>query len=350
MSLADRALVVGINRYPSLSNLSGAEADASDFHAWVTAQGGVAPTDATLILSSSFVAAVDPSHQEPLRERVYAFFENVRAAAITNSQSELGFKAGKRLYLFFAGHGFAPTLDSSGVLMANANEDFLYNVSPILWANRMYNGGWFDEVLLFQDACRSPITGAQVDIPTLREWKADGTDARMRFYAFAAKSPQSAIEKTDGNGQVHGVFSTTLLAGLRGDARDPATGDITAAGLKEYLQANMVKKLSPAEFADSEVAKNPEVFHDGFVIVGGRPSDVPKFPVFIQLPAAGQPASVVDGNFKVVRHDAAAPTPWVIDLPIGIFSAQSNGKEELFKVTGGRGPDGNPVTVNVSFH
>ncbi len=39
----DYALSVGINCYPGLTPLMGAEADAQAFHAWVTQTGGVAP-------------------------------------------------------------------------------------------------------------------------------------------------------------------------------------------------------------------------------------------------------------------------------------------------------------------
>jgi len=41
--------------------------------------------------------------------------------------------------------------------MANATLKRAHNISAMLWANRLYEGGWFDEVVLFQDACRNRI-------------------------------------------------------------------------------------------------------------------------------------------------------------------------------------------------
>ena len=72
MALADRALVVGINRYPGISSLSGAENDAQDFYKWVIdpAGGAVKKADALLILSSDFPPPPGPDFAQPAKEQI----------------------------------------------------------------------------------------------------------------------------------------------------------------------------------------------------------------------------------------------------------------------------------------
>src|SRR5262249_25455871 len=74
--LPDYALVVGISRYPGISDLSGPENDANDFFAWVTSKegGGVGPANAKLILSSGFQPAQYTQDERPAQDQIYDFF------------------------------------------------------------------------------------------------------------------------------------------------------------------------------------------------------------------------------------------------------------------------------------
>jgi uncharacterized caspase-like protein len=113
MPLADYALVVGINRYPGLTSLEGAENDAHDFHAWVTAQDGgkVAAANATLLVSSDFAPPAGAEDAKPAAQQIEEFFTRIDNAADENNKAGLGLNAGARIWLFFSGHGFAPSLD-----------------------------------------------------------------------------------------------------------------------------------------------------------------------------------------------------------------------------------------------
>src|SRR5262249_39475899 len=174
MPLADRALVVGINRYPGISQLQGPENDAQAFFDWVTspAGGGVDRSQALLILSRDFQAAPSVADERPAKEQIERFFTDVDNAADANSAAGLGLKAGNRVWLFFPGQGFAPALDTSGVLMANATLKQIHNVGAMLWANRLYEGGWFDDVFLFQDACRNRVPNGDLTPPFLAKRQA----------------------------------------------------------------------------------------------------------------------------------------------------------------------------------
>jgi uncharacterized caspase-like protein len=354
MALADRALVVGINRYPGISALSGAENDAQDFYEWVTdpAGGGVNKAGALLILSSAFPPPPVPDLAQPAKEQIEAFFTDIDNCADANNAdgSGAGLRAGKRLWLFFSGHGFAPSLDRSGVLMANATLKRAHNISAMLWANRLYEGGWFDEVVLFQDACRNRIGDAELAPPFLIPRLAPAGQDRKRFYAFSAKDRKLSKELPFPDGKVRGVFTTTLLQGLRGPARDPGTGAVTTAQLKGYLQDNMRKFLSEADLQDDEIAKLPEVFDpDPFAIVPPPATlAITDFPVRITLPNAAAAAQVQDANLQTVATQNPAPQNWSLRLPRGLYKLVVQGAGEvLFQVTGALMLDGSPGEVDV---
>jgi hypothetical protein len=360
MPLVDWALVVGINRYPGLlkddgteNRLDGAENDARAFFRWVTTTGGA--SKAKMILSSDFGPPTGPQDARPIRDEVEKFFEDLIPASKANNNAMLGNKAGRRIWLFFSGHGFSPTLDRSGVLMANATQDFLYNIGAHSWANRLYEGGWFDEVVLFQDACRERVTEADVMPPSLRGRQAPGGQIRRRFYAFAAREGKLAIEKRDETGTVHGVFTATLMAGLTGAAREPATQAITAAQLKGYLESNMGVRLTDAERSNSDFAQEPAVDpSDPFVIVPPPPAAAPsppaaaKFPVRITFAHPGGPARIEDVKLQSVESVDAAPPVWEYELPRGFYRVVAGEPGEPFQVTGALMEDGSRKRVDVS--
>jgi hypothetical protein len=261
-----------------------------------------------------------------------------------NSQKRLGMRAGRRLWMFFSGHGFAPSLDTSGVLMANATVKRVYCIGAARWADRLYAGGWFDEVLLFQDACRSRIAAADLDGLFLPLREPSQMLQRNRFYAFSAKDQKLSKEVPFPDGKVRGVFTATLLDGLRGAARDNATGAITARSLRTYLQDTMQSRL-PAEDKDNpEIAKEPDVHDfDKFDIVPAPASlpaaapvagELTKFTVDITLPAAGLAVTLQDGNLQNIKTDNPAGNVWSIQLQPGLYRVLATGLDISFKVTG----------------
>ena len=166
-------------------------------------------------------------------------------------------------------------------------------------------------------------------------YPAGGIADRKRFYAFAAKTPLLAIEK-DIAGKARGIFSATLMEALEGAARDPASGEISAARLKEYLVANMVKRLEPADLSNEDIAKRPEVHDFDPLVISVAPVGAPpvqRFPVVIDpAPAAG--AAIRDAALKVVAK-SPGDAPWALSLPVGFYELIEPGMpERLFKVSG----------------
>ena len=107
------AIVVGLNHYPGITPLFGPENDATWFHKWLLDHSLVQHSE--LIISSHFERREDPIDAQPDTMAVDRAFERLLRIGIEKG------KAGKRLYLFFSGHGFGPTINDSALLMANCN-------------------------------------------------------------------------------------------------------------------------------------------------------------------------------------------------------------------------------------
>lgn len=354
MPLADYALVVGIDAYPGISDLSGAERDALAFLEWVTSPdgGNVAKPNAECLVSSNYPRSLNVDLAEPAKKAVEDFFTRIDNVAEENNHASLGFRAGKRLWLFFAGHGFAPSLDRSGVLLANATPRRVHNIAARSWADRLYEGGWFEQVILFQDACRGRIKDADLNVPFLRPRQASGGVNRGRFYGFAATYDKVAREVMLPSGHLGGVFTATLLAGLRGAARHPMTDALTTAHLKDYLEQNMSKLLPAADLDDEEVSKRPEISNpDPFEILPPRPLPTQgKFPVRISISDPSGHARLEDHTFQPIYQVEVTPAIVTLVLPRGLYRLLVSGSvKATFSVDGSLDAAGDPITevVNV---
>src|SRR5262245_46694845 len=108
MAANDHAVLVGISRYPRLGDLLGPENDVMGFHDWlISKEGGAVPQDhVALIRSSDYEYRNDPLCAQPMADKVDLALERL----IDLGRREGG-HAGRRLYFFLAGHGFAPNVE-----------------------------------------------------------------------------------------------------------------------------------------------------------------------------------------------------------------------------------------------
>ena len=279
MGQDDWAIVVGIWTYPDLGNLTGPQNDAKAFADWVRspAGGGVPENQVRLILSSDFAPADSASRAEPTPGHVEALFDELDDIAQRNKDRMEGLRVGRRLYLYMAGHGCAPILDESVLLMANATRRRAgYHIPGKPWANWFYRAGYFDEILLFMDCCRENYPQAPLNVPSYIDVTApDAVDRGRRFFAFGTKWSRLARERPMDDGTVRGVFTVALLEGLKGAAAEP-DGRVTASSLSGYLQTNMKTFLTEIDRADPGIPKAPDVqvlpdIDDDFVIVTVAP-------------------------------------------------------------------------------
>ena len=341
MADLDWALSVGVRIYPDpeLGDLSGPELDAGAFHDWVTSAAGgkiADPKRAKLVLSSQFSPPFSSATKaKPTVEAVNEFFAEIDDAAKGNEKNGEGLQAGRRLYLYFAGHGFMPaaTEDDVALLMANATKDRLgFHVLGRAWANWFYRSGYFREVLLFMDCCRNEFSNAPLNVPFLKPQKdPQAAEKSRRFYAYATKWGRKARERKMPNGQTRGVFTAALLEGLQGGASDPVTHEIKASDLRSFLYQNMVQFLAPEDRDNDEIPKEPDVYpsmgeEENFLIAAAEPRT---YPVSIGFPnsLAGLRINIRDGDFNIVKGATLEAAQgdrslWTFELPRGLYLAE----------------------------
>ena len=254
-------------------------------------------------------------------------------------------KIGRRIYLYFSGHGFMPTSDKEedvAVLMADAQDpNFLGNhVLANAWADVFYKSGYFQEVLLFVDACRNVLTTAPRNLPFMTP----ATDPQAkkkgrRFYAYAAKWDRTARERTLPEG-ARGVFTKALLEGLRGGASNPATNNIGASDLRSFLYQNTVQFLAEDERSENDSDNSPQIDPEAdpaldFLIVENVPN-VP-YPVRIvpRPEHLGRRFTVYKGRKAVTKTETLKPPYFSCTLPcaayLGILET-AGGQEQEFTI------------------
>jgi hypothetical protein len=313
---SDWAIVIGIWDYPDLGDLGGPENDARAFAAWVQSPtgGGVPAERVRLVLSSGFETAESASRAQPAPGHIEALFDELDDLAQASSGRGEGLRVGRRLYLYFAGHGCAPLLDESVLLTANATRRRAgYHIPGKPWANWFYRAGYFDEILLFMDCCRESYPQAPLNVPAYIDVTApDAVERGRRFYAFGTKWSRLSRERQMADGTVRGVFTSALMKGLEGAAAEP-DGRITASSLAGYLFTGMKGFLSEGDLEDPLIPKTPDIeMHPAvdpeFVIVTAPASPSVSFEV------QPTPAREAAARLRVRAGDAATEILVVDDL------------------------------------
>jgi hypothetical protein len=355
MAKEDWGIVVGVGVYPGLSNLDGPENDASAFYDWLVAPdgGAVPPEQVARILSSQFQPpAATARDAEPTNLRVQYAFEDLQGVADANAKAGRPRRVGRRLYVYLSGHGCAPRFGDAALLTANATQLHAgYHILGKLYANWFLRSNFFDQAVLFMDCCRESYP--QVP-PSLPPWSditgTDAVDKTRSFYGFGTKWSRLSRERVMEDGKVHGIFTWALMKGLQGAACDPATGQINATTVGNYLYNNMKTFLTPDDLADPDVPKEPDLEYDNNPnnpIVLATLGAVPRYSVTINLPAnaAGKRVQVLDSKLQLVDSVSAASPAWQLQLTRGTYLAQVlelGLQTPAFEVTG-------TGAVNVSF-
>jgi hypothetical protein len=330
MAVDDYAIVVGIETYPGLSKADGAKNDAEAFQAWlVDPAGGNVPKDQVTLV-------VTPAYGEPLpavEEAEPTAMQVLLAAQALLKRGKNEGHVGRRLYLFFAGHGIAPREWETALLMANAEKGCMGSIYHWLGeytAEHFRQTGYFDEILLFMDCCREikPVEAPNMPWGPVR---GSGFPAVKRFYAFATRWSELAWSRPTVEGGAHGEFTTALLEGFKRAEEPNSGGQITSASLKQYL-LDRLPSLRESDFRA-----------DDLLVAQVEPAT---YPVTIHLPerTAGKEVQIRiarNGRFSVFRKAEAAPPAWHLALQKGLYEAQvlAAGLQAGFDVTGIGGVD-----------
>jgi len=366
MGKNDWAIVVGIDTYfdANLPSLKGPDNDAQAFYDWVTSPsgGGVPPgkpvsdtKQAFLIQSSTFHRPfASLQNALPTPREIEETFKTLIDVADANAEKGAGLKIGDRLYLFFAGHGFEPhhPAESVALMTANATSEEVAHVLGTYLADWVYYMAFFNEVFLFMDCCRNPDKSVQPSMP-YPDQRANDYQKVRRFYGFGARGAKEAVER-DFGGKVHGVFTYTLLEGLRGAAADPDDPTIiTAESLRGYLYSAFPKNLDSQQAANPNIPNEPEVRYEQKAtklrIVGKTGviarvqqaigiAKAPDFPVRITTQQhIGKTANIRDKEWDVINTIVLAASN-DLRLERGYYQLEVPGAgEQLFEVSGAGG-------------
>jgi hypothetical protein len=199
----DYAIVVGISRYPGLTdpegnaaNLGGPDNDAAEVKKWLLdPAGGDVPDDQlTLIQSSAFTASTDPLEAEPAQARIRKALNKLETKARDNPAHTPRLPIGRRLYLYFSGHGFAPKPDEGALFTADASPENPLHVYVHAWLSWFRQAGYFEEFVLWMDSCMNWQGSVVLETVTLSP--RFGTTPGLAFIGLAAHS-KSALEQKD---------------------------------------------------------------------------------------------------------------------------------------------------------
>ncbi len=334
MANTDWAIVVGVQTYPGLTSLGGPKNDAEAFCEWLVDAngGGLAPNHVKLAVTPPNKPFRTADDAEPTEVKVRKAAESIQNQALKNLLKTGQKYVGRRLYLYFAGHGFSPRTDQTALLMADATKQHVG--PPYHWlgdytANWFWQAGYFDEILLFMDCCRESYDVPAVNMPWTDEFAPDFKQRVKRFYAFATGWTLLSRELPDPNGMVHGIFTRTLLKGLRGRAAEANSGRITTKSLQKYL-TDSIHELKDSDF-----------ICDDFVIASV--AAVAGFLIGIKIPAqaAGHRVEVWNTTRMIDFTNANGARIWQVNLEKGLYKAliPDLGLKKLFEVNGAGEPD-----------
>jgi hypothetical protein len=333
--MADYALVVGISKYPRLpgdngqppANLEGPGNDADAVYDWLvsTEGGGLDRANVKRIRTAEpFDAAAPQPDEGDVKNALMWLAEQVKDTP------------GGRLYLYFSGHGFAPVLEEGALFTADATLDGPLHVYAHAWLNWFRKSGSFRDFVLWMDCCMTSQQSIPVSPVSLRSRTATG-DPGPAFIGLAART-RSALESKMPDGNVHGVFTWTLLQGLRGGASDERAR-VTGESLQTFLHNAMVDFL-PAQVREAGVVDlRPFVRADdpGFLF---RQLPVrPTHAVRLRLPAgaAGHELRIWGGQpHRQFLAERPAADVWEGKLFRGLYVAEvpDLGLRHGFQVTG----------------
>jgi len=341
MPANDYAIVVGITDYPNLESLKGPERDADAFYEWLLdAHGADVPMgNATRIVTSLY--GPGPGITKPTADLIEEAFLNLVRLGRRN-----GGKLGRRLYIFFSGHGISPNLDldDAALLMANAARDTPgLHIPGKVYVDAIALEGLFEEIVLFMDCCRDDYERVSSRQPPWVPAKSARGGDTKRVLGFATRWGRKAREKPIRDGQLlkpeqaadtdyRGVFTTALMEALKGHAAGE-NSKVTVARVSGYIHNRVKDFLEPDEFAKPE-------FHygtDDLVLAEVQPqAPKPKQKsVTIHIQAAGT-VDLIGPDAQVKKSFAPPGGTFSLDLDPGLYLLveQGTSRQRGFQVMG----------------
>lgn len=245
----------------------------------------------------------------PLKDQIDRAFAGILATTAGGG--------GRRLYVYFGGHGLSGGADAT--LLCLASWSLALRGAALSEADyrvKLAESGCFSEIVFLVDACRTRVPGAFGQVPIFGG--AAPKPASLSFVAQATRDQFPAFEAASAaERKVRGHFTRALLAGLRGGAVDEnhAGPGVTADGLKRYIEIHTPRiagehgHVQRAQVNNGLSAAPPAIF-------GAAPADGL---VEIDVPPGFVGTLIVEGVDGEVLRSAAPPAVWQIRLPRGTY-------------------------------
>lgn len=332
--MAHHAILFAITSYPGLTNLEGPENDVDEFKKWLleTDGGNVDTANIKVIKSSDFPVVTDPYKAQPADVAFRAALQEL----LFNTDRSFKGKVGERLYLFFAGHGFASRqLNDAALYSANATRNDPDHIAGKRYTARIVNSAAFEEVVLIMDCCRDVDLFDSIRDPSMKipDRQALAADVRL-LEAYAAGRGQQAREVPGPDGKVRGIFTHAVVDALR-NAKGNEKGELTGALLKGYIHDRWPSLFTDAAKYEAHIGPPTGATDIVFVTRAVEPRVEVRFTSVPPLPA-GAVIVILDSDRKEVDRLAYDPATTSTKLPPGYYKAMVDGtaRSKMFDAVG----------------
>jgi hypothetical protein len=323
-TVADHAVVIGIESYPGLSDLEGPSNDASAFYDWLVspAGGNLDPVNVRKSLTTDFGPQEDDVNAiRPQLDDLHCLFDDLLEPAVNAEH------IGDRLFLYAAGHGIADSqeMNDVAVMSANARPMMPLHITLTLYAQWFRRSSAFDEVILIMDCCRDVNVMISLVPPTLVQLPPRARAGRVKtFYAFATEWAHVAKER-EIDGVKRGIFTTALLDALK-KQKPNRRGRVTGSLIARYIRDKITIFAGDKEIRPPQIDA-PEDRDVLFVHRDVAPTvDV----AFIANAARiGKEFVVFDGQLNEVHRIQLAAEKFTIPLHAGYHSWTIVGSDQL---------------------
>ncbi len=341
----DHAVVIGIRRYADVaagwvSDLQGPDNDAAAVASWLRDPlgGGLPDDNVRVVRSADAPDPFTPGRVEPHQQMVKRALTDIAQLPKRTYQGQW---AGRRLYVYVSGHGWANRRNEAALVTAEATRADPLNVLVTSWVEWMAQAAPFQELVFWGDTCSTRTQVAHLHTCDLPPSFSPNAPRVRTFSAYAAPIGLVAIENRMPDGEWHGAFTYALLQGIRGAAVTPVTTDT----LRDYLLNAMSAFLPPRDRDRPTVAKEPSFgFTDAMEF--GSPQR-PKFPVTLRFDASAVGRRVRVGVWPAVpplAETVLSAQEWTVHVEAGAYAVFVEDRPAAqFQVLGG-GVDG-PVDV-----
>lgn len=336
MAANDYAILVGITRYPGLGDLQGAEGDARRFRDWlVDPEGGAVPPENVELIVTSRFHPPEPACVEEAEPADIHFERALRKLTMPGGIPRR--QVGRRLYLYFSGHGFTTMKRPEAALyVASATLSSPDQIAGTQYLEILKAAALFDELVLVMDCCRTLEMLSQISPPHLIfEHHPTRANQVKAFLAYGAPNGLQARERFfEQEGRVEGILTHALLDALR-RAKGDAQGRVTGPQIKSEILTSWAELTRDVPAALPEI----DITHAEDLIFATRPV-APLTEVILETrkePHEGEVVILNGGLTETMRVQLALGRAET-RLARGLYKAilPVAGREKLFQVQGTR--------------